>query len=652
MPTLIGITPRPLILLMAIGLVAILPACSLPSPGTLPAETPSGTAKPGTSAPTIEQFLKIRVPTDPTLAPDGSLYLQDWPDGIFQLYVRKAGADPQAPLTRLTDFPDGLGGYSLSPDGTKIVLSHAPGGNEQYQLSLLDPATSTITQLLDDPNAVHSLNLWLRDGSGFIYTANAESPADFYIYRYDFATGKSEKLLSRPGSWSASDITEDGSRLLVVQSISISEARPYELSLASGELRSLAMDDTMPHADIPIGYLSGEQEILMASDIEDGISRLFVKQLATGSTRKPLPALDPHIVDSVVINYDRTLMGVATNREGFSDMHVVELPTFRPISAPTIEAGVLGAFELRENTLVWTLSNAQTPSLAYAWSVGDSDPPRQLTVADTQGIDLSSFPLPKLIKYRSFDGLEVPAFLFTPPGYQKGRPIPFIVSYHGGPEAQSRPTFSRETQYLLAQGYGVLMPNVRGSTGYGRAYHELDNYKKRWDSVRDGVEAARWLVADGYAEPGKIAAYGGSYGGFMAVAAAVEDGASPNPVLGAVVDVVGIVNMRTFLEQTRDYRRELREAEYGPLSDPEFLDSISPLNRVDQIRVPVMIAHGLNDPRVPIGEAMQLAEGLMRRGLDPEQVYFHDEGHGFAKLDNRLLFAKRMVAFLDKHLRG
>jgi dipeptidyl aminopeptidase/acylaminoacyl peptidase len=172
----------------------------------------------------------------------------------------------------------------------------------------------------------------------------------------------------------------------------------------------------------------------------------------------------------------------------------------------------------------------------------------------------------------------------------------------------------------------------------------MDDYKKRWDSVKDGAEAARWLVKNGYAESGRIAAYGGSYGGFMSVATVIE-GAD---VFGASIDVVGIVNFKTFLEQTRDYRRKLREAEYGPLSDPEFLASVSPLNRIEEIKCPMMIAHGLNDPRVPVGEAMQLAVGLQQRGYDPELVFCPDEGHGFAKLNNRLLFADRMVKFLDR----
>jgi dipeptidyl aminopeptidase/acylaminoacyl peptidase len=187
---------------------------------------------------------------------------------------------------------------------------------------------------------------------------------------------------------------------------------------------------------------------------------------------------------------------------------------------------------------------------------------------------------------------------------------------------------------------------VRGSVGYGREFHQLDNYKNRWNSVRDGVEAARWLVRSGMSAPGRIAAMGGSYGGFMATATVIEGG----DLYGASVNIVGIVNFETFLEQTKGYRRKLREAEYGPLSDPQFLISISPIHRIEDITVPMLIAHGLNDPRVPVGEAMQLAEELQKLGRDPETVYFHDEGHGFRKLDNRLLFYERVDRFLSEHL--
>ena len=283
---------------------------------------------------------------------------------------------------------------------------------------------------------------------------------------------------------------------------------------------------------------------------------------------------------------------------------------------------------------------------------------KQLTWTDNAGVDLSRMRLPELVRYPAFDGRPIPAFLYLPEGAQKGTPVPFVVYYHGGPEGQNRPSFSAALQYIVARGYGLIMPNVRGSLGYGREFHMLDDYKGRWDSVRDGVDAAEWLVKEGYAKPGAIATYGGSYGGFMSVACIVEDqerverGERKERLFGACVDVVGIVNMQTFLEKTSGYRRKLREVEYGPLEDKEFLKTISSIHKVDKLKVPFFIAHGFNDPRVPVEEAMQLAVALKDRNLSPRVFIAPDEGHGFAKLDNRIYFNERAVQFLDETIRA
>jgi dipeptidyl aminopeptidase/acylaminoacyl peptidase len=550
-------------------------------------------------APDIEKFMKIRAPNSPTIAGDGTLYVRDWPDGVNQLYKRAPGTPLGSPMTRLTNFPDGVNSYSLSPDDRYIIIAAASGGSEQDDLHKLDVATGEITPLLVNPQVVYGFQEWLDDSTGFIYTANDESSSDFHIYRYDLEGGKSTKLLAKPGSWSAADVTADGSRLLVGQYISASHANAYELNAATGELTKLDVggDGTYNEA---AAYMPGEAAAMIISDKEDGFRRLFVRDLKTGDVRKPLPDIDQFDVEGGAINRERTIGAVVYNEGGYATLRIMQLPSFQAIPIK-MERGIIGSVKIRGDVVTWTNSNTRTPGISYAAQIhGDHvHGPSPITVADTQGIDLSKFPLPELITYKSFDGKEIPAFLYTPPGFQKGKPIPFVVNYHGGPEGQSRPGFAALTQYLLASGFGFMQPNVRGSTGYGRDFHMADDYKKRWDSVKDGVEAARWLVTNGYSQQGKIAAYGGSYGGFMAVATVIEG----SDVFGASVNVVGIVNMKTFLEQTKDYRRKLREAEYGPLADPEFLESISSINRIDEIKVPMLIAHGLNDPRVPVGDA-------------------------------------------------
>lgn len=601
----------------------------------------------------IAEFLKVRTPGGVQMTSDGTVFMRDWPDGIFQLYRREPGAAPTDQGKKITSFPDGMAGYSLSPDGTHAILEFAQGGNENNQVSVYNVKTGEIKPALANSAVQHSVNAWLHDSSGFIYTANHPSPRDFYIYRYDLATGTSTLLLDKPGQWGVADVTRDGSRLLVQEYRSISDSSVYELNASNKALTELSIkpEGGGTSSTRIAGYLPDEKSALLEADIRDGVMQLYKRDLAspTGAPTPVLHDLSIWEVDSATISHERDLLAVVHNEDGYGTLRLFKLPSLEAIPLPPMERGLVGVNDLRNGTLVFTLNNARQPSITYTWSIkdGPSKTPVALTARmDNSPVDLTTLALPQLVKYTSFDGVEIPAFLYLPAGAQKGKPIPFAVHFHGGPEGQWRPSFNSQVQYLVTKGYGVLLPNVRGSTGYGRAFHMMDDYKKRWDSVKDGAEAARWLVREGYAKNGAIAAWGGSYGGYMAAATIIE-GAD---VFGASINIVGIGNVKTFLERTSGYRQKLREVEYGPLSDPEFLLSVSPLERIDEIKVPMLIAHGANDPRVPLNEAIQLAVGLQKRGHDPEILFFHDEGHGFAKLENRILFGETMVKFLNEHI--
>lgn len=649
--------------LASIALLALAPALGPAEAGTGPAD--AGT--PG-DAPSIAQFLKIRTPGIPVILPDGSLLQRDWPDGIFQLYrvtpknpgPNASYASDQVVRTKLTDFPDGLSGFSLSPDGKRCMLMHARGGNENTQLSLIDPMADGIaplTPVLANPAVQARINAWLRDGSGFFYTANDESPNDFYIYLYEFATGKARKVLAEPGSWGVAAVTNNVSKIIVQQGISASDSRVWELDMKTGQKRDITVrpKDGTAACDV-IDYMPDEKSLLLTSDLNGGMQRLYQLDLKSLKTKEPLPALAKFELDGGSLNDRRDMLAMVTNEDGYAVPHFYSVPGFKPLEGPPMEKGVVGGSEFRGATMIWSLSNARNAGQAFAttFKPGGAPATQQLTWTDNAGVDLSRFRLPELVHYPAFDGKSIPAFMFLPEGAQKGQPVPFVVYYHGGPEGQNRPGFSAALQYLVASGYGLLMPNVRGSTGYGREFQMMDDYKKRWDSVRDGVDAAEWLVKEGYARPGQIATYGGSYGGFMSVACIVEDqervesGARKDRLFGACVDVVGIVNMQTFLEKTSGYRRKLREVEYGPLEDKEFLKTVSSIHKVDKMKVPFFIGHGFNDPRVPVEEAMQLAVALKDRNQSPRVFIAPDEGHGFVKLDNRIYFNERMVQFFNE----
>lgn len=596
-------------------------------------------------APSVKQFVQMKWPGSGRLAPDGTFYYIHNLDGLNQLYAVKPGAKA---AEKLTDFPDGMAGFSLSDDGRWIAISAAMGGNEQYDLYLLETSSRRIRALVAHPDVVYAAPLWRRDSKALAFRANDRSPSDFYVYVYDFATNATKRVHSDKGDWTPADFSGDGKRLMVVKSTSATYSQLFEINLADGQSREITPKGEQWAFD-PIGYSADDQTFLAESNYKGDKNAFVSIDLETGTIRHLLPALDSFEADGAVFNEDRSALAVGVNEDGYRTLHLYGLPELKELKTPPIPKGIVGNLAFRKDQLLYSLDNANTPGVIYRWTWKDAAAtPVAMTEANTQGIDVSKFRLPELVKYKSFDGLEIPAFVYLPADYKPGTKIPFVIEYHGGPEGQYRPSFNRIFQYLLSRGFGVMAPNVRGSAGYGTKYLEMDNYKHRMDSVRDGVAAARWLAEKGFSSPSQIAAFGGSYGGFMVMAVITE---APE-AFGAACEVVGIVNFETFLERTKDYRRKLREVEYGPLTDREFLKSVSPIHKVDRIRVPLLIAHGENDPRVPIHEARQLYDKLKSLNKPVDILTFPDEGHGFRKEPNRIIFAERLAAFLTQHLKS
>lgn len=594
---------------------------------------------------TIAQFMKIRAPFNGRLAVDGTFYCVDWPDGIYQLYRTPRGGS-MASMEKITSFADGISNYVPSDDGKWIVLTAADGGSEQDDLYLMDASTGRIRVLFEDPEVVYGSATWRRDSQAFAYRANDASSSDFHIYVYDLDSRQHKAVFQREGYYYPVDFNANGDRLVVGKYTSASYSQLFEVNLDDGSIREITPQGEQSSFD-GVGYTADERQFIVVSNY--GGDRKLVQQIEL-STSRVAPLFSEFAgfdVDSATMNTERTVLAINVNEDGYGTLYLRDLATLQPLEAPAMNRGVTGNVNFTGNTLLYSLNNANTPGLIYKWSLDHAQiAPVALTKADTRGVDIKRFRLPELVKYKSFDGLEVPAFLYLPAGYKKGTQIPWLVYYHGGPEGQFRPTFFRSFQYFVSRGFGVMAPNVRGSDGYGMKYLEMDNYKKRMDSVRDGVEAARWLVTQGYAKPKGIAAWGASYGGFMVMATITE---APD-LFGAAANSVGIVNFETFLQRTKDYRRALREAEYGPLSDPEFLRSISPIYKIDRIQTPLLVAHGLNDPRVPVEEALQLVVGLLKLGRPVEQLIFPDEGHGFRKEENRILYYEHLARFFDRHL--
>jgi dipeptidyl aminopeptidase/acylaminoacyl peptidase len=475
------------------------------------------------------------------------------------------------------------------------------------------------------------------------------------------------------------DVSPDGRRLVITGATTHLDNNLYELDLAGGGLRLLTPHEG-EHSYWGGAYSSDGRRLVIATDNHpSGMMRLARIDLESLALEFFLTEDTPWELETFAFSEDRRFLAWVLNEDGYGRVHLYDQERGRPLPAPEIDglvsapalsnAGFL-AYGLNSPTRapdVWIWDFREPAGLPRRDSAYDralarealvlpgghgsapagSDPanPVQVTFASYAGIEPSIFHEPRLVRYRSFDGTEIPAFLYLPPGRAEG-PVPFILEAHGGPTGQFRPAFNRHFQYLLQQGFGLLAPNFRGSTGYGRAFEDADNYKRRLDSVRDVAAGAEWLIANGYARRGGIGIKGASYGGYMTLAAMTEH---PD-LFAAGVDQVGIANFESFLAETADYRRSLRESEYGPMTDREFLRSISPLHKADRIRGALLVVHGANDPRVPVREARQILAAVSAQGVPVDSLIFPDEGHGIAQRGNQLRFYARMAEFFRQHL--
>jgi dipeptidyl aminopeptidase/acylaminoacyl peptidase len=593
--------------------------------------------------PDIETFMQIGYSAQPRITWDGNtLFFTSNSSGVNQVY--RLDRDVKWPY-QLTVFSEGVNFFSVSPSQDYMICGVAEGGDENSQLWLVDARTGRTRALTDAPEFRHEGPSWTHDGQTVVYRSNEANGTDFYLYHLDLITGEKRTLVEMEGWNSPGEVSPDDEHVILIHWDSNVNSDLYLVDLDSGKTTHLT-----PHEGEAIyngARFSGDGESLhlITNDNPDGIVRLATLDIATRELAYVEPE-NPWEVLSVNLSRERDLLGWTVNEDGYSRLRIRDLNTGENLPSPPMD-GQVGAFMFTDNrSVVFAFSSPTSTHDIWIW---DWTAPEleKLTHSTYAGVDPSLFRSPRLVRYASFDGREIPAFLYLPPERKAGEPVPFVLHMHGGPESQFRPVFIRHFQYLMLNGYGILAPNVRGSSGYGKEYMDLDNYTNRLDSVRDMKAGADYLVQEGYTDPGMIAVKGGSYGGYMTMAAITE---YPE-FFAAAINNVGITNFVSFLENTADYRRHLREAEYGPLTDREFLESVSPLNKANAIETPLLVIHGENDPRVPVGEARQIIEAIEAKGGVVESLIFPDEGHGVSKRPNSLVMYRRMVEFLDRHLK-
>jgi dipeptidyl aminopeptidase/acylaminoacyl peptidase len=629
-----------------------------PAPASVPAPSvlrPAGLKN-------IERYLNIRSASGPTYSPltDDIAYLSNV-TGTNQVWKNPARGGY---AEQLTFFDDRVQSVRWSPRGDVLLFTRDAGGNERSQFFLMDPDGETIDALTDAPKVIHQFGGFSRDGAWICYSSNQRNERVFDVYVMELATRKSRRLFAGEVNHYAHSFSPDGRYVLAVR-----EHSSYDNDLFLIDTRSESVLHLTPHTGEAFyrdmaWAPDGHGFYLAANQGRDVFNLAFYDLQQQKLSYLEDSARDVDDTTGLAIDRQGKWLFYAWNEDGASAVRIRNLKTGTVELFRGLPRGVVGqasfngdgtkvAFAYSSpgiNSDVWVLQLSAPPAAgAGAATRTTGAVARQVSHSGRAGIPSSSFVTPEFVRYRSFDGVEIPAFLYLPHGAQKDGRLPAIVYVHGGPESQERPNFNATFQYFLNRGYAILAPNIRGSAGFGRAYLRLDDYKKRPDAIRDVAVAVDYLKAGGYVDARKIAVMGRSYGGFMALAQATM-----HPELwAAVVDIVGISNWKTFFANTGSWRRSHRAAEYGdPEKDPEFMASISPINFVDRVRAPLIIIQGANDPRVPKIESDQMVEKLKARGVPVEYLVFADEGHGLAKRPNRIKGYSAIADFLDKHLKN
>jgi dipeptidyl aminopeptidase/acylaminoacyl peptidase len=622
----------------------------------------------------IERYLNVRSAYGASFGPEGERlsFLMDT-TGVAQVWT--IGDAREWPEQR-TFYDEQLSFASWSPERPELIFGMDEGGNERAQLYRLDADTGAIENLTAMPEAKHRWGGWSHGGDRFAFASNRRDEAVFDIYVQDregtgdidgqspsareMSSPADAKLVYEGDGWlSLSGWSPDDSRLLVSQAYSNFDQDLYVLDLDTG-----ALDHLTPHeGDVRYGSASwaadGEGVYLVADEGDTDTLYLAYLDLESRELETVVDG-DGWNVDGIALDEETGRFVYSRNVEGYTELTVGAFdgddPTeYETFPEPDLPGGISSGVSFdpdAERFAVSTTGDAvNTNVFVVDVETGESE---RWTSAPTAGIPPETFVESELVHVESFDGLDVPGF-FTLPDDRTGSEateasddrVPVIVDIHGGPESQRRPSFSSVKQYFLNRGYAYFEPNVRGSAGYGADYAALDDVEKRMDSVADIEACVEWLNKQPAVDPDRIVAMGGSYGGFMVLASLTE-----YPDLWAAgIDIVGIANFVTFLENTGDWRRELREAEYGSLEDDrEFLEEISPTNNIERIEAPLFVLHGENDPRVPVGEAEQIVEQAEAQGVPVRKLIFEDEGHGFSKLENRIEAYSAIAEFLDEHV--
>lgn len=597
-------------------------------------------------AATVEAIARIRSASSPSWSPDGTqvAFISN-ASGSPQVWVVPAAGGPPRQVTRLADPVQSV---RWSPAGDWLAYDVAPGGGLNVQIWLAHPdgtGAKLITGGGADNNRLYG---WTDDGRRLAIGSAARDPAQMDAYLADPATGARTVVVEGKGLNTVTDVSHDGRFALVSRLVSRGDNNIYRVDLASH-----AETLVTPHAGTASfgwGKFSPDGRfIYFTSNAATDLAVFGLVELTTEGKPGPfrtLAARRDAEAEDAVMSHDGHRALLIWNVAGRSQAVLLDTVAGKLSAVPALPAELVRSpeFSPDDKRLVLVASGAAAPADLH---VLDLAPGRfaRLTESAHEGVDLAGLSRPSLVKYSARDGVLLSGWLYRPKGFTGPGPVVFL--YHGGPEGESRPALSGDIQALVAAGASVFAPNVRGSAGFGKKFVDLDNGPLRVNAVRDIEDTTNALVRLGYADPKRLGIMGGSYGGYMVMAGVTE---YPD-MFAAGADLYGVVNFETFFAHTQPWMAAISTVEYGdPVTQKDLLRALSPINKLDRVKTPLIVLHGANDTNVPVVEAEQIATSLKARGVPVQYVKFPDEGHGWRKLANRVSSTEAIVNFFGKHL--
>ncbi len=596
-------------------------------------------------AATVAALARIQSATSPTLSPDGRrvAYLSN-ASGSPQIWVRAVGGGA---ARQVTDLPDPVGSVFWSPTADRLAYTVAPGGGLNTQTWVVNADGTAPKRLTPGGKENSALYGWTRDGRRLMADSNKDHPAARDAALIDVDTGAWTMLVSDKGLNSLADVR--GDRATVGRLRGRGDVNAYLIDMKTGAETLLTPHEGQAETDW--GELSPDgRTAYVISNV--GRDRQAFGTIAIGADGRPSPIRyvaerADAVAESALLSDDGRTAALIWNAGGRSELAWLDTASGRVRPGPKLpfDLAYPAEFSADGRTLALTGSGADRTTDVYLLDVASGALTR-VTESRHDGVDLARLVRPELIRYTASDGLPLSGWLYRPRGATG--PMPLVFSYHGGPEGLARPTMSPDAQALVANGIAVFAPNVRGSSGYGKAFMAMDDGAKRVDGVRDIRDTTDALVKMGIADPRRLGIVGGSYGGYMVMAGVTE---FPD-MFAAGADLFGVVNFETFFAQSEPWMAAISTTEYGdPATQRDMLRRLSPIHKLDRIKTPLFVLHGANDTNVPVVEAEQIVTAIKARGVPVRYTLFPDEGHGWRKTANRVRSTTELVAFFTEHLK-